>query len=136
MNMKNILILDDNNDILKALQLGLCACLKDCNVLTALNGEKGGEILKDTAVDLIVTDLDMPVSNGFRFIEKTRRDHPSVPVYVMAGNCLPSVRERLNALGVRRVIAKPFPFENLAAMITEELKLDKMSSIPGEAGNA
>ena len=120
-SMNTILILDDNKDILKALKVGLQGCLNECTILTAANGDAGNKIMKTTQVDMIITDLDMPVVNGYRFIEEARSEHPSVPVCVMAGNCSPEVRERLDRMGVGKVIEKPFHFENLASLITEML---------------
>ena len=134
--MKNILIVDDNKDILKALHLGLCSCLRDCEIQTALNGEAGMAILKTKQVDLIITDLDMPVLNGYRFIEKARHDFPLVPVCVMAGSCLDDARTRLNAMGVSHVIQKPFLFENLAELITNELNLGQPDALTEETGHA
>ena len=120
--MNTILIVDDNNDILNALTVGLQGCLKECTILTAPNGDAGNKIMKTNQVDMIITDLDMPVMNGYRFIETARSEHPSVPLCVMAGNCPPEVKERLNRMGVGRVIEKPFPFENLASLINEMLE--------------
>jgi len=119
--MKNILVLDDNKDILNALSVSLHSCVKDCTVMTALNGEKGEAILNSMPIDLIVTELDMPVANGYRFIEQVRKKYPSIPVCVMSGDCSTRVLEQLKAMGVLRWIQKPFPFEKLAQMITEEL---------------
>jgi two-component system chemotaxis response regulator CheY len=119
--MKNILVLDDNKDILSALSVELHSCLTDCTIMTALNGEKGEAILRSMPIDLIVTELDMPVVNGYRFIELVKKKYPSVPVCVMSGDCSARSLEKLRAMGVIRWIQKPFPFEKLAQMITEEL---------------
>ena len=126
--MKNILILDDNRDILDALSVGLCRVLKDCTILTSLNGAKGEEILKTTPIDLILTDLSKPIINGYRFIERVKKNYPFVPVCVMTGKCSPDVIERLQSMGVGRWIEKPFQFEQLAQMISEELKLERRPS--------
>lgn len=134
--MKNVLIIDDNDDILKSIQKGLCIRLKDCRILTALNGEAGEQILKTDPVDLIVTDLEMPVMNGYRFIEKVRQDLPSVPICVMTGSCPPGVVERLRTLGVTRIIGKPFLLDRLADVIAEELNPEAGMFSPGASGNA
>lgn len=126
--MKNILVVDDNKDILHALQLGLSACLKDCTILTALNCQQAVDIMKGTDIDLVLTDLDMPVQNGYRFIEDSRRAHGQVPVCVMTGSCTTSDRERLQALGVRKIINKPFQVEHLSNLIAEELGMERRIS--------
>jgi len=119
--MKKILILDNNKDILNSLDLALRFRLKGHQILTATNGDKGSNILKETPVDVILTDLDMPRINGDRFIEQTRREYPNVPVYVMAGRYTPDCAERLHALGIRMIIKKPFLFDHLAELISNEL---------------
>jgi len=126
--MKNILILDDNRDILDALSVGLRMVLKDCTILTSLNGAKGEDILKTTPIDLILTDLSMPIINRYRFIEHVKKNYPFVPVCVMTGKCSPDVIERLQSMGVGRWIEKPFQFEQLAQLISEELKLERRPS--------
>ena len=120
--MKTILVLDDNRHILEALSSNLCIYLKNCNILTAVSGAKADEVLRSTPVDLILTDLDMPAEDSYQFIEKTKKDHPGIGVCAMSGDCAPSVMERLKAMGVVRYLEKPFPLEDLAAMISEELK--------------
>ena len=132
--MKNILVLDDNKYILDALSANLCYYLGDCNIMTALDGAKGEDVLRTTPVDLILTDIDMPVVKGYDFIEHAKKNYPGVPVCVMTGDCSASVREKLEALGVTRFIEKPFQYDKLVSMITEELKLrTAQQDEPGQA---
>jgi CheY-like chemotaxis protein len=121
--MKNILLLDDNTDFLEALSVRLHGYLKDCNVLTASDGAQGEAILRSHAIDLVVTDLSMPVMNGYVLIEHAKKYYPSVPVCVMTASCSPKVINKLQSMGVGRSIEKPFKFEKLARMIAEELDL-------------
>ena len=132
--MKNILVLDDNKYILEALSANLCYYLGDCNIMTALDGAKGAEVLSSVPVDLILTDIDMPVANGYKFIEHAKKNYPGVPVCVMTGYCSPAVREKLEALGVTRYVEKPLQYGKLVSMITEELKLrTAQQDEPGQA---
>jgi DNA-binding NtrC family response regulator len=132
--MKNILVLDDNKYILDALQGNLCYYLGDCNIMTAINGAEGADVLNSTPVDLILTDLDIPVSKGYEFIEHARKNYPGVPVCVMTGDCSAAIKEKLETLGVTRYIEKPFQYDKLVRMITEELKLrTAREDEPGQA---
>ncbi len=127
--MKNILVLDDNKYILDALSASIGRSLKECTVLTATDGKQGGDILRSTPIDLILTDLEMPFGeDGYRFIENARRSHPCVPVYVMSGICPEQMRERLQILGVARVILKPFLLEELMGMIRQDLRTGSEST--------
>ena len=126
--MKNILVLDDNKDILDAVSTCLRNYLKDCNILTALDGAKGQEILQSMPIDLVLTDLSMPVVNGYMLIEHVKKHYPAVPVCVMTASCSARVIKRLQSMGIGRWIEKPFQFEKLADMIAQELKLERRSS--------
>ena len=132
--MKNILVLDDNKYILEALSANLCYYLGECSIVTAIDGAKGAEVLSSTPVDLILTDLDMPVAKGYEFIKHAKKNYPGVPVCVMTGDCSAAVREKLESLGVTRYIEKPFQYDMLVSMITEELKL--RTAQQGEPGQA
>ena len=123
--MKNILVVDDNRFILETLAGTLSRYLRNCNVLTASNGEKGAHLLRTMPIDLIISDLDIPLEDGYRFLEDARRSYPAIPLCVMTGDCTPQVKEQLMAMGISRSIEKPFPFEELARLISRELKLSR-----------
>lgn len=120
-NKRNILIIDDNQDILEALVADLCKYLKDCNILTATNGLEGQQILQSMPIDLVLSDLEMPVMDGYAFLEQARKNFPEMKLCAMTGACTPQVEKRLAAVGVRQIIGKPFPFAAMASMLKEEL---------------
>jgi CheY-like chemotaxis protein len=74
-------------------------------------------------IDMVVTDLAMPVMSGYVLIEYAKKNFPFVPVCVMTASCSPNVVGRLLSMGVGRWIEKPFKFEKLARMIADELNL-------------
>jgi len=119
--MKNILILDDNKAILDVLSSNLCTYIKDCAIMTAADSDTAAEVLRSVPIDLILADLDIPVVKGYAFIEHAKKNYPAVPVCVMTGDCSSSVVNRLKTLGISRYIEKPFQFDKLAKVISEEL---------------
>lgn len=121
--MKNILVLDDNNDLLEAVSSRLQRHIKGCTVVTAADGTQGESILRSTPIDLIITDLAMPVMNGYVLIEHVRKNYPSVPICVITASCSLEVVKKLQQMGVVRWLQKPFRIEALARMAAEELKL-------------
>ena len=121
--MKNILVLDDNQDVLEAVSMRLNKYLKGVNILTASDGSEGKAILRSKPIDMVVTDLSMPVINGYMLIEHAKKHYPAVPVCVMTANYSPEIIGKLQSLGVGRWIQKPFKFDQLARMIAEELNL-------------
>ena len=126
--MKNVLIIEDNEYIREALSASLRAHLQDCSILTAVNGKEGLSILGSVSLDLILTDLQMPVLDGYGVIEYLNRYFPHLPLIVMTADTTPKASERLNALGISRYIEKPFDFNEIAGTI-----LNTLSAAPSVA---
>lgn len=131
--MKTILIVDDNTFILDGLATTFGILLKDYTILTAEDGAQAVKILQSVPVDLILTDLTMPVMDGYRLIEHTKKNCPNIPVLVMTGVYTTDVAKRLSSLGVIRCIEKPFDYEELAYAITDEIEGRSPVSTPGRA---
>ena len=56
--------------------------------------------------DFVITDLDMPRLNGFELIRLLRENGYGGRVVVYSGSISPSIRSRLDSLGVDAVVAK------------------------------
>jgi CheY-like chemotaxis protein len=119
--MKNVLVIEDDDHIREALAASLGAHLKDCNILTAANGKEGLGILGSVSLDLVLTDLQMPVLDGYEVIEYKNRNFPHVPLVVMTADHASKVREKLNALGISQYIEKPFDFDEVTGKILDKL---------------
>lgn len=76
-----ILVIDDEDAIRKSFKLSL----EDTSfiVVTAESGEKGVELFKDGAYDLVFLDLKMPGLNGVQTLKKLREISMTVPVYII-----------------------------------------------------
>jgi YesN/AraC family two-component response regulator len=105
---------------LKSLSEGLSARSGEFCIFTARNGEEALRILDSTPVDLVVTDLKMPVMDGFEFLWKMRNTHPDIPVMVMSAFLNDDVDRRLATLGVSRYLEKPLDFEDFARSLRDE----------------
>lgn len=108
--MNTILLIDDDALLLEALATLIGIQLKDCNILTARNGTEGIALIDSMPVSLILTDLEMPVMDGYGVIYHRNNSCPQVPVFVMSGRLSPEAREKLGKLGVSECIEKPFNF--------------------------
>jgi two-component system chemotaxis response regulator CheY len=118
--MNNILIIDDNINLLGSLAavVGVVGTqLKDCNILTAHDGKEGIAMIDSLPLALILTDLNMPVVDGYGVIAHRNQTCPQVPLFVMSGDLDLEVRERLCELRVSGCIEKPFSFEQIKEII-------------------
>ncbi len=127
---KTILLVDDNWYVLQGLLISLRACAKDCVILLAGHGKEALDIVNTVPVDFLLTDLSMPVMDGFELLGYLKKNHPHIPAIAMTSGLTPENREKLYALGVPQCIEKPFNFEVMAQTIFDEFEL---SSSKGHA---
>ena len=120
--MKRILIVDDNKVVLEAISLFFSCQLPEFAVLKAANGAQAIETMETMPVDLILTDLNMPVVSGYQLVEYVKKNLPSAPVLGMTSVRTPDVEERLRRLGVSSCIEKPFDREEVAQSISAALE--------------
>ncbi|QDG53909.1 response regulator [Persicimonas caeni] len=131
--MKNVLIVDDEESFLKSLIDGLEAYSADLRVWTAFDGCEAIELLEDTPIDLVVTDLKMPQVNGFELLEHINREFPSLPVLVMTAFGSRKIARKLSELGVSQFLDKPVDFDHLVSRIFDQLDARSRGRIKGIA---
>ncbi len=101
-----ILIVDDEEDVVQALQFRLATA--GYETMTARNGADALEIMKTNPVDLVLTDFMMPEING---LELTRRvkENPrwfKTKVVLFSVNAEPEFQKRALELGAADYLAK------------------------------
>jgi two-component system, cell cycle sensor histidine kinase and response regulator CckA len=83
-------------------------------VLTAANGEEGLELLeKNPLIDLIVSDVVMPIMDGPAMAAQARKTHPNVPILFMSGYAEEQLRKSISIENVN-FLPKPFSVQQLA----------------------
>jgi DNA-binding response OmpR family regulator len=115
-----LLLVDDNEDMLAFLSDELN---EKYTILKAQNGKEALTILMQEPVQLVISDIMMPVMNGFELCEKIKAtfDYSHIPVILLtAKNTLQSKIEGLE-LGADAYIDKPFSTEYLLAQIASLL---------------
>jgi two-component system, chemotaxis family, chemotaxis protein CheY len=79
----------------------------------------------ETTPDLIVTDLNMPVMNGFEFLSELRKvaSTSRTPVLMLTTETKPELKQQGKALGLTGWIVKPFNPAQLKQAISRVLRL-------------
>jgi CheY-like chemotaxis protein len=109
-----ILAIDDSKFQMKQIHRTLTGAGYD--VVSGLNGEEGLALAKEHKPDLIITDLLMPVLDGFGFVEQFRKDDQETPIIVLTADIQETTAKRLEEMGITALVNKPLskdPFLNL-----------------------
>jgi PAS domain S-box-containing protein len=120
-NGEVILVVDDEASILQVTQETLQ--LHGYRVLTAVDGAQAMALfaLRRAEINLVLTDLMMPVMDGYAFIAALQRIEAKVPVIAVSGVGDEVSGQRLARGGVHQVLTKPFSAESLLAAIARGL---------------
>ncbi|MGO9377347.1 MAG: response regulator [Dissulfurispiraceae bacterium] len=126
----NILIVDDDPIIRRILPAFCIMFSKQSTTVTAQNGEEALKILASEQVDLILTDVEMPVMDGCEFVTRVRELYPKTKIIVMTGLRCDRVDKRLHDVGISRYIEKPSTARELAKSIESVFKNRYGKAIP------
>ncbi len=113
-SMTNILIIDDENQIRKFLDIALRA--QGYKTLLAENGQKGLELLALQGADLVILDLGLPDLDGFEVLSELR-EWSNVPVIVLSVRSDELEKVKLLDAGANDYVTKPFSIQELMARI-------------------
>ncbi|MBH3368246.1 response regulator [Pseudomonas carnis] len=87
-----------------------------CSVILAANGEQALAQWTPGRYDLVLTDVNMPVMNGYQLAEALRQQDKTLPIIGITANSLREEGQRCAAVGMQAWLVKPL---NLATLRTE-----------------
>ena len=115
MEDSGVLVVDDDQLILDLTSSFFQS--EGMEVHCVLNGEEALRKLRERTFILMVTDLSMPVMNGFELAEKVREIAPHMPIFMSTGDISPEVIRLAAEAGIAKVFSKPFHLTRVLAMI-------------------
>jgi CheY-like chemotaxis protein len=77
-------------------------------VFTASNGSEGIEIVLKEEIDLVISDVQMPVMTGLELLKSIRAHNPKIPIVVLATGHSHLTEEMATEAGASGLIHKPF----------------------------
>ena len=121
----NILLVDDSN-VVKAVLMKILAgsSLPINQVFDAANGVEALKILGVNTMDLVITDINMPLMDGFELVERMRLDMmlKNIPVIIISTEGSLSSISNLQEMGIKGYVRKPFVTEEILSILTEVLR--------------
>jgi response regulator RpfG family c-di-GMP phosphodiesterase len=122
MEKADIMIVDDTSDVLSALKRELRD--EPYNVLYSDNGVEALHILSGTSCKVIISDVKMPVMDGFELLEKVRILYPDMIRVVLSGHSdVKLVLDIVNEKGIDRYLTKPWNIFDLKSTINQCIEL-------------
>jgi len=96
------MVRDSLNDVLVA---------EGCIVIPAENGQQAIDLARQSPVDLVLLDLNMPVKNGWDTFERLTAEHPLTPIII--GTARPNQFFMALNAGVGALLEKPMDIPTL-----------------------
>ncbi|MFA5941338.1 MAG: response regulator, partial [Sinimarinibacterium sp.] len=119
-----VLVVDDEENMRRVLEIMLAR--RGYKTLSAANGREAFELIKDQAVDLVISDLRMPEMNGIELLRKLREAGNAVPlVMITAQGSIESAVEAMR-LGACDYLLRPFDVETLDLAISRVFSVREM----------
>lgn len=134
---RKVLIVDDEQQVLKWLQTSLKRESAPYDVLLADSGEKALEILsREQRICVVISDVIMPGMTGLELLTKIRKHYPSIKVVLMTGYTSSGIRREMEKSGCLQFFQKPFDVKELRTLIIREInERDRDSGFCGTLKN-
>jgi DNA-binding response OmpR family regulator len=123
MNMVKLLLVEDDASLAYIEKTGLEDIIGGYDVTTAANGKEGLQAWRQIHPDVIISDIDMPVMNGFEMVERIRETDGDVIIIFTSALTSPNDVKAGYRLGINNYVKKPFVPEELDAHIQALMKM-------------
>jgi len=92
---------------------------RNCSIIEGQNGQDGLEKFKNNKVDMIITDIRMPVMDGLSMAEEIRKINQDVPIIITTGHNDESFFLRSIDIGIDKYLKKPIDFKNFIGTVAK-----------------
>lgn len=121
--MARILFVEDSEELRNDFEYNVKTLSENKHeVVLAENGQQGLDILQDQSkgcIDLIFTDINMPIMDGITMLENIRKDEKNnkLPVFVLTTETDPKIRAKGQELKIKSWIYKPYNIKAILKII-------------------
>jgi len=136
-DMATVLVADDEPELLEIFATWLQRC--HYRVLTAANGAEALKLLESSTVDVLISDIRMPIMDGPTLVRRIQQSGRVIPSIIFVSGFGDIDPREMHALGVEAMIEKPLSRQTLlraledSIMKREELWLVPMPSVRRQA---
>jgi len=129
MKQKHILVVDDEQNTLRSMEFILEAA--NYQVSVAKNGYEALNVLSNetgSPIDLIITDIQMPMLTGLKLIENLQEFSYDIPVLIITGYGNKQLYAQLLENGYNEILDKPIEEDELLRCVKKLIDNGNQSS--------
>ncbi|WP_338490714.1 response regulator [Pseudomonas trivialis] len=101
-----------------------------CSATLADNGEQALQLWQPQAFDLVLTDVNMPLMNGYDLARTLREHDPHLPIIGVTANAMREEGVRCLAVGMNAWIVKPLSLQTLRAQLIKLCQVKPPPEVP------
>ncbi|MEK7781028.1 MAG: response regulator [Verrucomicrobiota bacterium] len=101
------------------------------DAVLAFNGDEAIRYLAKQTVVAVISDVEMPVMNGFDLLQFIRLRFPELPVILMSATSNAERREAARAYGALALLEKPVNTDHLAALVGSDAEAHRNDPVKG-----
>lgn len=116
-----VLIIEDSAEVVEALSLCFQVRWPEVELVVAIEGSRGLEILRSQSFDIVILDLNLPDIDGFEVLNKIR-SFSNVPIIIVTVRGKEDDQARGLEMGADDYIVKPFRPRDLVARVNAVLR--------------
>lgn len=131
MTMKKVLIVDDEEDMLWMLQRNLDNGIPNIETFTAQSGDEALNIIDETEMNLIITDINMPGISGLELLTEVSRRFPDTKVIIMTAYPSNTFENKAKKEGAVQFVEKPFDINDMRKTVEESLESSATGATAG-----
>jgi chemosensory pili system protein ChpA (sensor histidine kinase/response regulator) len=112
-----VLVVDDSITVRRVTQRLLAR--EGYRVALAADGRQALELLQQERPAVVLSDIEMPVMDGFELVRKIRADEHlrNIPIIMITSRIADKHRQHAKELGVNHYLGKPYPEEELLTLV-------------------
>ncbi len=127
-----ILLIEDDHSIVTMLSRVLAE--EGYVVQVERRGDAGLERAKDTAFDIVITDLKLPGLNGLELVRELHATRPLLPIIMMTAHGTTETAIEATQSGAYDYLVKPFEMPALIELVEQAVAASRLMSVPVEIG--
>lgn len=122
MTKQKILIVEDDGLLRSLLKETINRSWETCDVLEAENGLAALEILEKEKIDLVLSDIKMPIMDGVQLLSELYNRKIWLPIIILTAHGGREIENKLDEFGIVDYLMKPINFHTFREKMTEMLK--------------